>query len=73
MGLKESFAKIQALPDSSANPELIKKACDAHILREKDRDFYLEIWKKSKGHLTEKQLEYKRNLNRRIVAELRLE
>lgn len=64
----DSLKKIKKDPESSANRELIEYAFSKGALDERDRQFYLDIWKK-RG-LTDRQLRWKSSLNQRIIRNL---
>ena len=55
---------------SSASPRLIQRAHDQNVLRDRDAEFYNNIWRRSNASLSEKQLAWKIDLNRRMVTKL---
>jgi len=64
-----SFIKKDPLK-SSASPRLIQHAHNQGVLRDKDAEFYQNIWKRSNENLSEKQLDWKIDLNKRMVTRL---
>jgi hypothetical protein len=69
MGSEKIFASIRKVrlnAGASFNEETIHLAHQMRIIRDKDRDFYLDI--RRKRVLTEPQLRWKNDINRRIMA-----
>ena len=48
-------------------------AFEKAVLREQDKDFYLQNWHRAHEHLTVGQKRYKEGLNQRIIRDLRAE
>lgn len=63
-----SLKKIKLNPEASANKELIEYAFSKGVLNDRERKFYLDIWKK-RG-LTDPQLRWKASLNTKIIRDL---
>jgi hypothetical protein len=51
---------------ASFNPPTIELAHQLRIIGDKDREFYLDIWRKRE--LTSKQLKWKQDINRKLMA-----
>ena len=64
----DALKRIREDIDSSANKKLINYAYDKDIFSERDRDFYLDIWRKR--NLSDAQYAWKIRLNQKIIAEL---
>lgn len=61
------------LQKGNAGPKLVKYAFEKKVLTEKDKNFYLQIWKLPNDKISSKQVDYKVSLNRRIVQHLKAE
>ncbi len=56
--------------EGTAGPKLVEYAFEKDVIREKDRDFYMQIWNRDHDRLSDKQVSYKVSLNRRIITQL---
>lgn len=64
----DALKRIREDRQASANKKLIQYAYDRDILTEEEYAFYLDNWRKR--NLTERQLNWKAALNRKIIAAL---
>lgn len=54
----------------TAGPKLAQYAFAQGVIRERDRDFYLQKWDRAYGELTQGQQGYRSGLNQRIIQQL---
>ncbi len=67
-----AYQRLKLDPErGTAGPKLIQYAFGQGVLRDKDRDFYMQIWERGHGTLSDGQAKYKAGLNGRIIAQLK--
>jgi len=63
-----SIKRVKGGKSSSFNEETIELAHDLRIISDRDREFYLNIWRKNDDSLSDAQLKWKRDINRSLLS-----
>lgn len=67
MPAEEVLDEVRKDPNASVTPDILEKALELEGISEPNREFYLNIWGRSIGDLSAKQLHYKRSLNLKML------
>jgi hypothetical protein len=65
-----SIKRVKDGKSSSFNEGTIELAHNLRIISDRDRKFYLDIWRKNEDSLSDAQLKWKRDINRRLLSRL---
>jgi len=74
LSARGAYQRLKLMPrEGTAGPKLIDYAFNKGVIKERDKEFYLQNWQRVHGSLTDKQRKYKEGLNQRIIRDLSAE